>query len=153
MSLEQDIQQSTFRDEYHKAFLNILVTSNQLTNKLNEFFKDYDITRQQYNVLRILRGQHPKPATVFVIRERMLDKMSDASRIVERLRVKELVNREESDIDKRTVHVTITQSGLELLKTIDPKIVALEKPFHSITIDEITSLNKMLEKIREEPGS
>jgi DNA-binding MarR family transcriptional regulator len=150
MSLEQDIQQSSFRDEYQKAFLNVLVTANDLTTKLNEFFKGYDITRQQYNVLRILRGQHPKPATVFTIRDRMLDKMSDASRIVERLRVKELVHREDSDIDKRTVHVTITMGGLELLKSIDPKITELEKPFHAISVEEVTLLNKMLEKVRED---
>jgi DNA-binding MarR family transcriptional regulator len=150
MSLEQDIQQKSFRDEYQKAFLNVLVTANDLTTKLNEFFKGYGITRQQYNVLRILRGQHPKPATVFTIRDRMLDKMSDASRIVERLRVKELVHREDSDIDKRTVHVTITMGGLELLKSIDPKITELEKPFHAISVEEVTLLNKMLEKVRED---
>ncbi len=149
MSLEQDIQQPIFRDEYHKAFLNVLVTSNLLTDRLNEFFKGYDITRQQYNALRILRGQHPNPSTVHVIRERMLDKMSDASRIVERLRMKELVTREDSDVDKRTVQIRITQHGLDLLEKIDPKILALEAPFHSLSLEEVASLNRMLEKLRE----
>ena len=86
MSLENDIQQREFRNESQKAILNILFTSYFIQDKMNELFKEYDITRQQYNVLRILRGQHPGHASVNLIRERMLDKMSDASRIVERLR-------------------------------------------------------------------
>lgn len=148
MSLEDDIQQHNFRNHYQKAFLNILVTANHFTNQLNDFFKSHNITRQQYNVLRILRGQHPQPATVQVIRERMLDKMSDASRIVERLRLKKLINRVESPLDKRTVHVTITDGGLHLLASIDPQIILLEESFHQFNDDEITTLNSLLEKVR-----
>jgi hypothetical protein len=93
MSLEQEIRQTTFRSEFHKALLNLIYTHNVLINSSAGFFKSYGITRQQYNVLRILRGQHPAGATIQMIRERMLDKMSDASRIVERLRAKRLASR------------------------------------------------------------
>ncbi len=89
MSLEEDIGQKDFHSEYHKAVLNILHTHAFLVDRMNDLLKKYDVTRQQYNVLRILRGQLPASASVNLIRERMLDKMSDASRIVERLRLKD----------------------------------------------------------------
>src|SRR5688572_9645875 len=113
MSLEEDIQQK-FRNDSHKAILNILYTSYYLEDKINTVFKKHEITRQQYNVLRILRGQYPGHASVNLIRDRMLDKMSDASRIVERLRLKDLVIRKSAEKDKRALVVTITASGLKL---------------------------------------
>ena len=119
MSLEQDIQQKTFRSDYQKALLNILFTSNYLIAIVNDFFKPYDITRQQYNVMRIVKGQLPKAASIQLIRDRMLDKMSDASRIVERLRLKNMVKREISPDDKRIVHITITEEGIRLLESIE----------------------------------
>ncbi|HRG90614.1 MAG TPA: helix-turn-helix domain-containing protein, partial [Chitinophagales bacterium] len=85
-SIEELIKQTKFRDEKHKAIISILYTANLLNNFHEDYFKQFDLTSQQYNALRILRGQHPNPATVNLIRERMMDKMSDASRIVERLR-------------------------------------------------------------------
>ena len=112
MSLEKEIHQKEFNSEYQRALLNILYTNNHLVGKMHEFFKDFEITRQQYNVLRILRGQYPGSANIMLIRDRMLDKMSDASRIVERLRVKGLVLRQECEKDKRAVEVTVTPMGL-----------------------------------------
>src|SRR5688500_7319778 len=108
MSLEHDIQQKEFRNEYQKAILNILYTQNYLVGRMTEVFRQFDITRQQYNVLRILRGQYPEPATVNLIKERMLEKMSDTSRIVERLRIKGLLERADGKTDKRSVEITIT---------------------------------------------
>jgi DNA-binding MarR family transcriptional regulator len=148
MSLEQDIQQKTFRSEYHKALLNVIYTHNVIINDINGFFKHYDITRQQYNVLRILRGQFPEPATVQLIRDRMLDKMSDASRIVERLRVKELVDRTLSTEDKRTVRITITDKGIGLLELMETCIEDLEKGIRNLTEGEAQQLNELLDKIR-----
>ena len=148
MSLEQDIQQKTFRSEYHKALLNVIYTHNVIINDINGFFKHYDITRQQYNVLRILRGQSPEPATVQLIRDRMLDKMSDASRIVERLRVKELVDRTLSTEDKRTVRITITDKGIGLLELMETCIEDLEKGIRNLTEGEAQQLNELLDKIR-----
>lgn len=148
MSLEHDIQQRTFRSEYHKALLNIIYTHNVLVSDSNVFFKHYGVTRQQYNVLRILRGQHPQGATVQLIRERMLDKMSDASRIVERLRVKNMVARELSTEDKRTVRITITPEGIGLLESMESCIDDLEKSVRNLTEHEAHQLNELLDKIR-----
>lgn len=148
MPLEQDIQQKTFRSEYHKALLNVIYTHNVLINDINAFFKGYGITRQQYNALRILRGQSSGHATVQLIRDRMLDKMSDASRIVERLRVKNLVQREVSVEDKRTVRITITNDGIRLLDSIETYIDDLEKGLRNLTENEARMLNQLLDKIR-----
>lgn len=149
MSLENDIQQKSFRSEYQKALLNIIYTHNYLNNIVNEFFKDYSITRQQYNVMRIIKGQSPKAASIQLIRDRMLDKMSDASRIVERLRIKNLVRREASPEDKRTVHITITDDGIRLLETIETRIEEVESSLRKLTAEEAAQLNKLLDKIRE----
>ena len=149
MSLENDIQQKSFRSEYQKALLNIIYTHNFLNNIVNEFFKDYSITRQQYNVMRIIKGQSPKAASIQLIRDRMLDKMSDASRIVERLRIKNLVRREASPEDKRTVHITITDDGIRLLETIETRVQEVESSLRKLTAEEAAQLNKLLDKIRE----
>lgn len=147
MSLENDIQQK-FRNESQKAVLNILYTSYFLQDKMNMLFKDYDITRQQYNVLRILRGQHPGHASVNLIRERMLDKMSDASRIVERLRVKELVVRKNAEKDKRAVEVTITEAGLKLLSEMQQGVEEFENMLNNMNEEETRQLNTLLDKVR-----
>ena len=148
MSLEQDIQQKTFRSDYQKALLNILFTSNYLITIVNDFFKPYDITRQQYNVMRIVKGQLPKAASIQLIRDRMLDKMSDASRIVERLRIKNMVKREISPDDKRIVHITITDEGIKLLETIEMHVEEMEKSIKNLSPEEAAQLNNLLDKIR-----
>lgn len=149
MSLENDIQQKTFRSEYHKAILNILFTHNYLINTVNDFFKDYSITRQQYNVMRIVRGQTSRTASIQLIRDRMLDKMSDASRIVERLRIKNLVSREVSPDDKRTVQIAITEDGIKLLESIELRIEETEAALRKLSIAEVEQLNMLLDKMRE----
>ena len=148
MSLEKDIQQKGFRNEYHKATLNIIVTHNYLVGKMNDVFKEFDMTRQQYNVLRILRGQHPGHASVNLIKDRMLDKMSDASRIVERLRIKDLIKREDCKNDKRAVEVTITEKGLQLLDIMENEVAKLDSLFYNLTETETRDLNSLLDKLR-----
>ena len=150
MSLEKEIHQREFRNEYHKALVNIQHTYNYVIGKVNDQFKVFGVTRQQYNVLRILRGQYPGHASILIIRERMLDKMSDASRIVERLRLKGLVSREFGSKDKRSVEVTITTSGLNLLKQMDSEVNKLENLLSHISLDEIHNFNTLLDKIRAE---
>lgn len=112
------------------------------------FFKDYDLTSQQYNILRILRGQHPKPATINLLRDRMLDKMCDASRMVERLRLKDLVLRAVSSEDRRAVDIHISQKGLDLLLIIDKKLPHFESILKELNAQEIKQLNKLLDKLR-----
>lgn len=148
MSLSKEIKQKDFRSEYQKAILNILYTHNYLVTHMTEAFKDFDITRQQYNVLRILRGQYPNPASINLIKDRMLDKMSDTSRIVERLRIKGLIARADSKNDKRSVEITITHLGLELLDKMEGPVDNLESLLHGITEDETRQLNMLLDKMR-----
>lgn len=148
MSLEEDIQQKEFRSEYHKAVLNIFHTHCYLVDKTNDALKKYDMTRQQYNVLRILRGQLPGHASVNLIKERMVEKMSDTSRIVERLRVKELVTRVYSENDKRRVDVTITQKGLDLLTLMQPDMIHIESFLHTLSESETRTLNELLDRVR-----
>lgn len=149
MSLENDIQQREFRSESQKAILNILYTCYFVQDQMNTLFKKYDITRQQYNVLRILRGQYPGHASVNLVRERMLDKMSDASRIVERLRLKELVTRKSAEKDKRAVEVTITEAGLKLLDEMQESVDEFEGLLDNLSEEETRQLNGLLDKIRE----
>ena len=148
MGIQEDINQSKFRNEYQKAGINIIYTFNWLDSFFISFLKPFGITSQQFNVLRILRGQHPKPASVKLIRERMLDKMSDASRIVEKLRVKGLLERNTSSEDRRSCDVCITEKGLNLLSKIDEKNETSDGVFSTLTEAEIKKLNQLLDKLR-----
>lgn len=149
MSLEEEIYQKGFRNEYHKAIVNLFHTHNHVVTAMNDIFKAHEITRQQYNVLRILRGQYPKHASINLIRERMLDKMSDASRIVERLRIKELICRKECLADKRTVEITISEKGLKLLEKMENDVNTSDNIISSnLSFEEVLKLNELLDKIR-----
>lgn len=149
MGLSEDIKQKEFKNEYQKALLNIIYTYNHLINEMNTVFKEMDITRQQYNVLRILRGQYPTPASISLIKERMLDKMSDASRIVQRLSKKGLINRDISEDDRRSVEVTISQKGLDLLSNTDEKVQDFDHLIDNLDLNEARELNNLLDKLRE----
>ncbi|MBX7126136.1 MAG: MarR family transcriptional regulator [Cyclobacteriaceae bacterium] len=148
MKLEDEIQQKEFASEHHKALVNILFTAYHFQSIMTEKLKPYDITRQQYNVLRILRGQHPKPVSVNTVRERMLDKLSDASRIIDRLVAKKLVSRTVSTRDRRAVDINICQSGLDLLDSMAQAILEAEAGCHQLTEKELQQLNHFLDTIR-----
>ena len=149
MGLEDEIVQREFLDENHKALVNIIYTHSFLINKMTGFFKSRGITRQQFNVLRILRGQYPKAANLSLIKDRMLDKMSDASRIVERLRLKKLVDRKQSRNDRREVEITINLAGLDLLEETDMEIQKFYRMFDSLSTEELKQLNALLDKFRK----
>ena len=148
MSIEEEIVQEQFLNQNHKTLVNIIYTHSFLINRMSGFFKGQGITRQQFNVLRILRGQYPKSANLNLIKERILDKMSDASRIVERLRIKKLVVRKQSRNDRREVEITISQQGLKLLEGTDNEIKEVYKMFDCFSNDELTHLNLLLDKFR-----
>jgi DNA-binding MarR family transcriptional regulator len=148
MKIEDEIVQPKFSNLNHKLAVNIIYTYNWLYEKQLRVLKPYRLTTQQYNILRILRGQHPNPATIKLLKERMLDKMSDASRLVEKLRVKELVDRRICDKDRRNVDVLITQKGLDLLLEIDEKEKEFEKLIDNLEVGEIKQLNNLLDKLR-----
>ena len=146
-SIEQLIKQSKFRDEKHKAIISVIYTANVLISYHEEYFKKYDLTSQQYNALRILRGQYPNGTTINVIRDRMMYKMSDASRIVERLRKAGFAERVVSKKDRRAVDVVITQKGLDVLAEIDKHDEKTDKPTKYLNQEESKELSRLLEKM------
>ncbi|NCI47745.1 MarR family winged helix-turn-helix transcriptional regulator [Sediminibacterium soli] len=148
MGIEKDIQQQSFRNEHQKAAVNILFSGSWLNEHIKQFFEQEDITSQQYNILRILRGAD-KPLSTLQIRERMLDKMSDTSRIVERLLKKGLVEKKICATDKRLVDVNISKKGIALLDKLDTKNDQLDAILHGLTHDEAKVLNGLLDKMRE----
>ena len=148
MKFEDEIKQGQFKSEKQKASLNLMFTANWLTNEHRDFFKGYGLTQQQYNVLRILRGQFPNSISTSDIKNRMLDKHSDTSRIVDRLTLKEWVSKKTCPTDRRLVDVTITDSGLELLASIDEAVNQLDEAI-PLTDDEAALLSTLLDKIRD----
>src|ERR1700729_4528859 len=119
MRIDDEIQSSKFEDNYHKLVINIAYTDSWLSNSFRCKFEKYNLTQQQFNILRILRGQYPKPATINLLKERMVDKMSDASRIVDRLVQKGLVSRCTNNKDRRAVDIRISDQGLAILDIMD----------------------------------
>ena len=148
IAISIDIQQKSFRNNYQKAAVNIIFSSNWLTEKIKFFLDEGDITNQQYNILRILRGT-THPLSTLQIRDRMLDKMSDTSRIVDRLIVKGLVKKNVCKADKRLVDVSISFKGKKLLEKIDRYEKDMDAILGNLTDAEAKTLNKLLDKIRE----
>ena len=148
MKLEEEIQHPSFSDQYMKAILNVMVTADVLGSATNTALKPFGISKEQFNVLRILRGQHPKPATVQLITERMISKSSNATRLVEKMRVKGLVDRTQCAADRRKVDVIITQEGLDLLDKVDPVVKQVGEERRSLSEDEAKLLNILLDKMR-----
>jgi DNA-binding MarR family transcriptional regulator len=147
MKIEEEIQ-SKFRNEYSKVRVNLHYTENYLTNQLNEILKPFKLSPTQFNVLRILRGQYPKTSSIGLVKERMLDKNSDISRIVDRMHAKKLVIRKECKQDRRQKDILITQLGLDILAKIDKQEDDLDAKIHHLSLNEITQLNNLLDKIR-----
>ena len=150
MSLEQEIQQTkSFANQKHKVVVNILFTHAWLQGQLREWLRPFDLTSQQYNVIRILRGSYPNPLSTSDIRERMLDKMSDASRIVDRLHNKGVLKRTVCPTDRRLVDVVITDVGLAILQRIDDTESSFDRIIGSISETEAEEMNGLLDRIRE----
>lgn len=148
MRLEDEIQQKEFKDDYNKAIVNILFTQSYIVTKQNNLFKPYGLSPEQYNVLRILRGQNGNPITVSSIQDRMLNKMSNASRLVEKLKQKELVLREECPADRRQVDIMITEKGLQLLNQLQEEILNQNNNLIQLNQQEVSQLNFLLDKLR-----
>jgi len=148
MRLEEAIQQEAFKSEYQKAVVNLMYTYFFVKEKLSSRLNDYGVTLQQYNVLRILKGQYPKGITTSDIRSRMLDKMSDASRLVDRLEKLELVIKKVNPDDRRLVIVTITEAGLELLEKVEMEKGSIEQLSDKLNVEEVSQLNTLLDKMR-----
>ena len=150
VGLEEDIKQEKFKSQYSKAIINIIYTNGWLNQRHQEMFKKYGLTTPQFNILRILRGQYPKPSTVNLLIERMLDKSSNASRIVDRLEAKSLVVRKQCPTDRRAVDVFISEEGLDLLGKMDVEMEEWQEQIRALDEVECAQLNTLLDKIRIE---
>jgi DNA-binding MarR family transcriptional regulator len=148
MRIEDEIQSTKFEDNYQKVVINIAYTEGWLNNLIRPYFEKYNLTNQQFNILRILRGQYPKPATVNLLKERMIDKMSDASRIVDRLVQKELVSRCTNNKDRRAVDVRISEKGLGILAKMDVEFKTKDLLNTTLTPEEAATLSDLLDKLR-----
>jgi DNA-binding MarR family transcriptional regulator len=150
MGIEQDIQQPNFRNEFQKMGINLLFTANWLNEQIGRILSEEGVTQQQYNILRILRGS-ATPLSTLKIRERMLDKMSDTSRIVDRLISKELVVKNTCEKDKRLVDITLTPKGLSLVDQLDQYNERIDALLKGINESEAQLMNQILDKIRTDP--
>ena len=146
-SIAQVIQQNQFEHTYQKVLIGVMLVNSRLEERQNFILKQYDISLQQYNVLRILRGQYPAMSTLHIVKERMIDRMSDVSRIVERLRKSGLLTRVPKSADRRAVDIQITEAGLALLKKIDAEINYFYEPIKSLNIEEVSHLSILLDKL------
>lgn len=144
-NLERHIKQTQpFQNEYVKGMVGLIYLTNQVYDKHQQFFKAHGITVQQYNVLRILRGKFPDPSNINAIKERMLDKMCDASRIVDRLVKLNLATKSPNPNDKRNSDVSITEKALNLLTQIDVILANHETLLHKLSKEEITEFNRLI---------
>ncbi|MBX2968574.1 MAG: MarR family transcriptional regulator [Cyclobacteriaceae bacterium] len=147
-TIESEVKQEKFQSEFQKAAVNILFTGSWLYNLNATFLKTFDVTPEQFNVLRILRGSHPKPMMLADITCRMIDKNSNATRLVEKLRVKGLVKREICKNNRRQVDISITEKGLILLTKIDRSSDSWQSTLKNLTKAEVQQLNFLLDKLR-----
>lgn len=148
MRLEDEIKQQKFESEIQKLMINQLFTGKWVNDLISKYLKPYGLTTQQYNVLRILRGQHPKSISVNSIAVRMIDKMSNVSRLIDKLKDKGHVNRTINPDDRRQVDIEITDSGLKLLKDLDEVQKQIKTHFNTLTEKEAKQLNDLLDKLR-----
>ena len=150
MSLEQSISQSKFDSEQEKLMINVIYSANLLNLITSRLFKPYDLSPQQYNVLRILRGQKGKSIALMVIEHRMLDKSSNVSRLVDKLISKDLVNRSVSSKDRRRIEIIITSRGKSVLKEIDVILADMNSKIKTIISDDnAKQTNRILDQLRE----
>ncbi|MCB9283979.1 MAG: MarR family transcriptional regulator [Lewinellaceae bacterium] len=149
MRIEQEIKQKAFKDLFIKAQINLMFTASWMDQHTNGALKKFHISWQQFNILRILKGRHPEPATVKLLTERMIDKMSNASRLVEKLKMKGLVYRLECPEDRRKVNVGITEKGLALVELASEAIeTRIRECFSTLSEEEAMQLNDLLDKLR-----
>lgn len=148
MIIEQEIRQEKFGNVYEKAMINIMFTSSWIHNLNSARLKIHGITPEQYNVLRILRGSYPNPIMLAEITGRMIDKSSNATRLVEKLRQKEFLKRETCENNRRQVDILITEKGLTILKTIDKETEDWLKNLENISPKEAEQLNNLLDRLR-----
>ena len=148
MRIEDEIKQEQFDSEYQKLAINLLYTNAHFHAIHAQSLKHFDITPEQYNVLRILKGSHPKPMGVKDIQSRMLNKMSNTSRLIDKLKQKAYVERVECEHDRRAVDITLTPLGLDQLEILNQEVEVLNDHYKTLSMTEATQLNELLDKLR-----
>ncbi len=146
--IEDEIKQSKFRSEGQKLIINLIYTYNQVSAQMITLLATYGLTVQQYNILRILKGQYPTPATNNLVKERMLDRNSDVTRIVDRMIRNGLVTRTSCEEDRRRVDILITQAGIDMLDSIQAQEMKMDDIAGNLSMDEQIGLNTLLDKLR-----
>ncbi len=150
MRIEEIIKSTVTLDDAKKVILNVMFAQNVISDKFNEVLKPYDLSSEQYNVLRILRGQKGVPTNMCVIQERMIAKNSNTTRLIDKLLLKELVTRDVCPENRRKIEILITDKGMGILTELDPKVIAHEQQFaNNLTTEELEKLNFLLEKYRK----
>ena len=149
MSIEEEIKQKSFQNEYHKLAVNLQFTANWLSAVHAKVLRPFGISAQQFNVLRILKGQFPNPSSLILIRERMLDKESNASRLIDKLVSTGLTKRIQCPNDRRQVEITITEKGVGVLNQVNPKVEELKSALSGLNVAEANQLNSLLDKLRD----
>ncbi|MFD2892705.1 MarR family winged helix-turn-helix transcriptional regulator [Flavobacterium chuncheonense] len=150
MKIEDEIKSTVTLSLTKKVMLNLTFTRNLIADKLNEILKPYDLSGEQYNVLRILRGQKGNPLNMQDIQERMVTKNSNTTRLIDKLLLKEMVERKTCPANRRKIEIKITEKGLSVLSELDPLIENHDQIFtKNLTQEELTLLNDLLEKLRE----
>lgn len=150
-TIEEHLITKPIKDPYVRVFLNVMFTGVWLQQKMGQSLKPFDITEPQYNVLRILRGQHGEAMNLYEIQNRMIQKMSNVSRLIDKLVAKKLVTRKECKDNRRRVDITITQKGLDLLDSLDPVIEPLFKAMSAnLTKEQAKSIGDLLDIMRNE---
>jgi DNA-binding MarR family transcriptional regulator len=149
MTIEEIIKSTVNLTVEKKIILNIMYTLNVIQDNFNDILKPHELSSEQYNVLRILRGQKGIPANMFLIQERMVAKNSNTTRLIDKLLLKKLVTRNVCEFNRRKIEIEITQAGLDLLKILDPKVIQHENSLSSnLNKTEKETLNELLEKYR-----
>jgi len=149
MKIEEEIYQSKFKNENQKLLINLMYTASWLNIRQTRFFKPFDLTPQQFNVLKILKGQQPAPSNINLFQERMIDKSSNVSRLVDKLCNKELAMRKTSKEDRRQVDIFITEKGEKLIEEVEVYLPSETNVFHGLNTKEKQLMNELLDRIRE----
>ena len=149
MKLEDELKMTNFKNELQKAHLNIMFSASWLKTQVNQYLKNFHLSPEQYNVLRILRGQKGNPLCVKEITCRMLDRNSNTTRIIDKLEQKNLVIRQVSETDRRELRILITENGLNLLQELDEMVDFQYALFSNLTNEDAETLNRILDKMRE----
>ncbi len=150
MKIEDELK-SKFNDDYHKLIVNLHLTYSRISESFQSTLKVFNLTVTQYNILRILRGQKQVPASIGLIKERMIERNSDVSRIIDRLLKKDLIERKSNKADRRQKDIIINKKGLDLLMKIDAQEKKSTSPLAHLSLGEVQQMNDLLDKIRSKP--